>query len=120
MIEQGSSSHIFGKGFQLHLKLSISLGRLKGKGADTVEIASARLQGHEGDVRCIRQFVGSTEGLLIKIFPVGVIHSLLGILEHIAISRKGSFYLVAKFPSVGLRADALKLSKCFFQSACIQ
>ena len=80
MIEQGSGRDIFRKGFQLHLKFGISLGRLQGKGTDAVVIHGACFNRKQGNVGSVRQFVSGTKGLLIETFPVRVVHALSGIL----------------------------------------
>ena len=80
VIEQGSRRNIFGKGLQLHLKFGITLGWLDSESADAVVIHGACLDGKQGNVGSVRQFVSGTKGLLIEVFPVGVVHAFSGIL----------------------------------------
>ena len=120
VVEEGSRAHVFRVGFQLKLELGISLVWLEGGGADTVVEERAGLQGQHGDVGRVREFISSTEGLSVKLLPVGVGHPLSRILQHVAIRHEGVLNAVVQIPAVGLHADALELCQRFFQSSAIQ
>ena len=68
----------------------------------------------------IGQLVSLAAHLPVKDGPVRVVHTLSGILQHVAIPCEGILYLVANVPMVGVRTDALKLYQCLFQSSGIQ